>query len=321
MVTRLPRLSLYFSGRIDIRPASEIQFRAHAQVWLITTKAPLFHLFSCFCMACSFATYSTQIAATLDSVQQELDRVAQQQETLYEELCRTRDASVTDDEMAGVKEMLEKTREYYGKLLQLRTTMVNVSLKSKQLLKRADKLRASKVAYLGNVDAIRRREQQRDQSIAAKIHPSSSSTSLNQWQQHVAATPPSSEPSMATTPPNPTNSPPQPSAPSPSLPHASSSPPPSIAMPLASISPMSAPTIADLAPMTEPVTPSSPSVASATPSSPATSISASPALTPLAMAKPKKKKKKPKAREVEIGGDDEPAWVPRRATPPVRRET
>ncbi|ORX61702.1 hypothetical protein DM01DRAFT_1404455 [Hesseltinella vesiculosa] len=119
-----------------------------------------------------FDTYAAQIHSTLNDVQRGMDVISQQQDELYQQLCKTRDDSITDEEIGLIKARMDRTKEYYGKLMQLRAAMVNMSIKSKQLLKRSEKMKAIKLDYLSKVDEIRQREQARDQAIAAELPPS-----------------------------------------------------------------------------------------------------------------------------------------------------
>jgi hypothetical protein len=130
---------------------------------------------------------------------------------------------------------MNKVSVYNTKLLSLKATMTMLTGRSKQLLNKAEKLKDVKKQYLLQIDDIRRKEQEKDQAIAAK---------------------PFSSPEIPETP-------------------------------------------------SSPVTPTTPDVASA-PSTPT-----------MAKAMPKvvsaKKKKKAKAREVTLGDESSPAWIPKKS--------
>ncbi|KAI9308185.1 hypothetical protein BJ944DRAFT_237220 [Cunninghamella echinulata] len=267
-------------------------------------------------------SYSVQIFDTISQLQKQFDDINLKHEELSQKINNTRDNGITEDELANVKIMMNKTSEYNAKLLSLRTTMVNMSIKSKQLIQRADKLKATKIEYLSKVDTIRKLEQERDKSIAAQIvdnnnnnghinkplslSPSSSSLSLN-TQEIEKNRVSSSSPLLSASPVQQTNITTSTSTTlenklSPSY---SSS---SIIIPSNSNNNISR--SSSSSPILTPL--SSPPPTSATPILHEPSHSSS-TTTVMAMAK-KKKKKKPKVREVVIGSDDdEPAWVPKKS--------
>ncbi|KAI8342599.1 hypothetical protein BC941DRAFT_509493, partial [Chlamydoabsidia padenii] len=116
-----------------------------------------------------FDSFSKQLIDTLLTLQAQIDDISLKQKDLVKLITDAQDGSLTTEEYADVKMMMDRTSAYNTKLLSLRTTMVNMSLKSKQLLKRSDKLKATKLDYLAKVGSIRRLEQERDQTIAAKV--------------------------------------------------------------------------------------------------------------------------------------------------------
>lgn len=63
---------------------------------------------------------------------------------------------------------MNKVSVYNTKLLSIKATMSMLSGRSRQLQERANKLKQLKVNYLSQVDTIRKMEQEKDQSIAAK---------------------------------------------------------------------------------------------------------------------------------------------------------
>jgi hypothetical protein len=63
---------------------------------------------------------------------------------------------------------MNKVSIYNTKLLSLKATMSMLSGRSRQLQERANKLKQMKLNYLSQVDTIRKMEQEKDQSIAAK---------------------------------------------------------------------------------------------------------------------------------------------------------
>ncbi|CAO3626927.1 unnamed protein product [Cunninghamella blakesleeana] len=117
----------------------------------------------------TFESYSVQIFDTISQLQKQFDDINLKHEELRQQIKKTQENSITDEELIKVKTMMDKTLEYNNKLLSLRTVMVNMSIKSKQLIQRSDKLKATKMEYLSKVDTIRKIEQERDKSIAAEI--------------------------------------------------------------------------------------------------------------------------------------------------------
>ena len=63
---------------------------------------------------------------------------------------------------------MDKVAIYHTKLLSLKATMSMLSGRSKQLQERANKLKLMKLNYLSQVDHIRKLEQQKDLTIAAR---------------------------------------------------------------------------------------------------------------------------------------------------------
>jgi hypothetical protein len=63
---------------------------------------------------------------------------------------------------------MSKVSTYNTKLLSLKATMSMLSGRARQLQERANKLKQMKLNYLSQVDTIRKMEQEKDQSIAAK---------------------------------------------------------------------------------------------------------------------------------------------------------
>ncbi|CAO3618615.1 unnamed protein product [Cunninghamella echinulata] len=277
-------------------------------------------------------SYSIQIFDTITQLQKQFDDINLKHEELSQQIKNTRDNGITEDELANVKTM---TSEYNTKLLSLRTTMVNMSIKSKQLIQRADKLKATKIEYLSKVDTIRKLEQERDKSIAARIvdknnnndhinkplslsPSSSSSSSLSLNTKGIEKNKISSSSSLLS------SSPIQqtniitsttttlenklsssyssssiiiPSNNNNNISRSSSS--------SSILTPLSSP------PPTHPTSSTTPILHEPSNSSSTTTITST--TTVMSMAK-KKKKKKPKVREVVIGDDDdEPAWVPKKS--------
>lgn len=68
---------------------------------------------------------------------------------------------------------------YNTKLLQLKATMSMLTGRSKQLLTKANKLKQVKMQYMSQIDIIRKMEQEKDLSIAAKPSTSLSSTPIS----------------------------------------------------------------------------------------------------------------------------------------------
>ncbi|CAO3613891.1 unnamed protein product [Mucor hiemalis] len=71
---------------------------------------------------------------------------------------------------------MDKVSLYNTKLLSLKATMSMLTGRSKQLLTRANKLKQMKMRYMSQIDIIRKMEQEKDLTIAAKPSTSISST-------------------------------------------------------------------------------------------------------------------------------------------------
>ncbi|CAO3587390.1 unnamed protein product [Absidia cylindrospora] len=260
-----------------------------------------------------FESFSGQLLKNISVLQEQLDELSSKQQDLHKLITASRDGSLTEEEYADVKMMVT----YNSKLLSIRTSMVNMSLKSKQLRKRSDKLKATKLEYLSKVESIRRMEQERNLSIAAKVSDPIALNDQQQQQQQQQSQSPS---------PSSSSSPIRVSSPI-ILDHSTTA----AAAAAATTTVVSMPTGTAENIVEENTAPLLSTAAAAVTTSPSplqisnlSRTASTSSLTPTATPSPsesssgislvkKKKKKKPKAREVEIGGDDDgPAWIPKR---------
>ncbi|KAI8139658.1 hypothetical protein BJV82DRAFT_581775 [Fennellomyces sp. T-0311] len=121
---------------------------------------------------------STQIISTISRLEAQLTQLGQEQAALTETLSEAEAKNAEDEaRLVQIKETMSKVSTYYTKLLSLRSTMSMLTARSAQLQRRADKLKNTKLQYLSQIDSIKRTEQARDQSIAARVAAQSPSTS------------------------------------------------------------------------------------------------------------------------------------------------
>ncbi|KAI8889679.1 hypothetical protein K501DRAFT_238552 [Backusella circina FSU 941] len=197
--------------------------------------------------------YSQQILSVISSLETQLESLKNEQNTLAEKIENTKDSSVSKEELEQIKATMNKVSAYNTKLLSLKATMTMLTGRSKQLLNKADKLKEIKTQYLLQIDDIRRKEQEKDQTIAAKTISSPSLTIPT----------------------------------SPEIPETPGTP----------------------------GTPGSPAKTASTPGTP--EVASAPSTPTMTKAIPKvvsvKKKKKSKAREVTLGDESSPAWVPKKS--------
>ncbi|KAI8081517.1 uncharacterized protein BX664DRAFT_340604 [Halteromyces radiatus] len=253
-----------------------------------------------------FESFSSQLINTLDILQKQLDDISLKQVDLHNQITSARSDSITEEEYADVKAMMDTTLAYKSKLLSLRTTMVNMSLKSKQLLKRSDKLKATKMDYLSKVEDIRKREQERDQSIAAIVLEPSTSIHTTQPNTPTRSSSPMIPSSLL-----------EKSVDDDNKNNKAENEQQQVLSPAPVTTTTTTDSILGLndnkgSPVISPIgrTSSTSSLSTTTATTPVVASDSSSKVIGLAKTK---KKKKPKAREVEIGGDDDNrAWTPKR---------
>ncbi|KAF7728578.1 hypothetical protein EC973_005804 [Apophysomyces ossiformis] len=123
-------------------------------------------------------TFTNHLLATITTLQEQLAQLEYEHNQLTQAITKTSDASVTDAEMASMKTTMAQVSLYHTKLLSLRSSMSMLLARSKQLQKRADQLKATKLQYLSQVDHIKRMEQERDQAIVARVVHSPAETEI-----------------------------------------------------------------------------------------------------------------------------------------------
>ncbi|OBZ87343.1 hypothetical protein A0J61_04605, partial [Choanephora cucurbitarum] len=95
--------------------------------------------------------------------------ISQAQNELVNAISKTEAGLITtNEEWQQIKPNMDKVAIYHTKLLSLKATMSMLSGRSKQLQERANKLKLMKLNYLSQVDHIRKLEQQKDLTIAAR---------------------------------------------------------------------------------------------------------------------------------------------------------
>ncbi|KAI8328413.1 hypothetical protein BD560DRAFT_417279 [Blakeslea trispora] len=114
-------------------------------------------------------TYIENINILTSQLQAQLLTISQAQDELVNTISKTEASLVTTSkEWQEIKSNMDKVAIYHTKLLSLKATMSMLSGRSKQLQERANKLKLMKLNYLSQVDHIRKLEQQKDLTIAAK---------------------------------------------------------------------------------------------------------------------------------------------------------
>ncbi|KAI8056492.1 uncharacterized protein B0P05DRAFT_591291 [Gilbertella persicaria] len=113
--------------------------------------------------------YVQGINSTITQLQSQLLELSRAQQELLETITKAESSSkLTEAELGGMKANMDKVGLYHTKLLSLKANMSMLSGRSKQLQERANKLKSLKLEYLSQVDSIRKIEQEKDMSIAAK---------------------------------------------------------------------------------------------------------------------------------------------------------
>lgn len=111
---------------------------------------------------------TTDIISTISTLQDDLQGIAQAQNSLLEVIVKAQASMISDEELSGIKSNMDKVAIYNTKLMSLKATMSMLTGRSKQLKDRAAKLQQLKIKYLSEIDEIRKLEREKDQSIAAK---------------------------------------------------------------------------------------------------------------------------------------------------------
>ncbi|KAI7897662.1 uncharacterized protein BX663DRAFT_565327 [Cokeromyces recurvatus] len=119
--------------------------------------------------------YSTDIALIVNKLQLQLNEINKAQNELVESISMLNANSALQEEFNDIKANMDQVATYNTKLRSLKAAMSMLSGRSQQLKERANKLKSIKLKYLSETDQIRKIEQEKDQTIAAK--PSSTSLS------------------------------------------------------------------------------------------------------------------------------------------------
>ncbi|KAI9480369.1 MAG: hypothetical protein EXX96DRAFT_537644 [Benjaminiella poitrasii] len=119
--------------------------------------------------------YTSDIASTIDKLQVQLNEITKAQNELVETISKLRSNSIMQEEINKMKanvgayvHYMEQVTNYNSKLLSLKAAMSMLSGRSQQLQRRAEKLKTLKLNHLSRTDHIRKIEQEKDLTIAAR---------------------------------------------------------------------------------------------------------------------------------------------------------
>ncbi|RUS15109.1 hypothetical protein BC937DRAFT_92886 [Endogone sp. FLAS-F59071] len=121
---------------------------------------------------------SAHFMPMLENVNKQLQELEKNQRKLIDQIAEASESVERDYDLSAISSTqrsapqpsnLAKIPQYHAKLQNIRTTMFSLSSRSKQLQRRAAQLKATRLAYEAQADEIRRREQARDQVIAARV--------------------------------------------------------------------------------------------------------------------------------------------------------
>ncbi|KAI8992632.1 hypothetical protein BDB01DRAFT_444020 [Pilobolus umbonatus] len=122
------------------------------------------------------AEYASQVLSVVHTLEQQIADIKDEQDKLQSLINQTKDGSLSDEQMSQLTQRITKVSAYHTKLLSLKSTMNMLSGRNKQLQKKADKLKQTKLQYLSDIDHIKQMERERDRMIIAKTVPKSPST-------------------------------------------------------------------------------------------------------------------------------------------------
>ncbi|KAG2184947.1 hypothetical protein INT43_000860 [Umbelopsis isabellina] len=112
---------------------------------------------------------SQQLLPSLDALEKKLSWFESRQSELLSSLQKANDSSLTELDLNNVKETMQKASTYRDKLQSMTSTMKSLDVRSRQLKDRVSQLHKARIHYDAQAMNARKKNQEHDKAVAAKM--------------------------------------------------------------------------------------------------------------------------------------------------------